>query len=234
MKPIKVILFALICTLPVKSNGQVLLGLIFGDDLNTESLAFGVHLDQSWNNYSQLDDGDPLRSFNFGLFFSKKLGEHWKGNASFLPVYRRGVSELPPYSLNNQELDISFAEGRVARQVNYLSLPVTIQYVMNFGGFLEVGPQISYRTRARDLFLTTFEGNTLIYENRIDDEVARWDFGWIGGIGIYLGKEKLTALGVRYHGGFTDALKNQPGNQVNQQWAIFANIPIGRGKMKIE
>ncbi|WP_224489228.1 outer membrane beta-barrel protein [Robertkochia flava] len=213
-------------------HGQVLMSLIFGDDLNSDKMAFGIHLDQSWNDYSHIDEGKPLRSFNLGLFFTRKFGGHWRGNLAMLAKYKRGTSELAPYSLNDAALDISFAEAQVAREINYLSIPITMQYVLNFGGFMELGPQVSFRTRARDIFKTNYEENTLVYINRIDDEVARWDFGWLAGIGYYLGKEKLTAIGFRYHGGFSDVLKNETGNQTNMQWAIFAQIPIGRGKMK--
>jgi len=36
-----------------------------------------------------------------------------------------------------------------------------------------------------------------------------------------------VAVGVRYYGGFSDVVKNEPAKQLNQQWEIYTNIPIG-------
>ncbi|WP_224483313.1 porin family protein [Robertkochia aurantiaca] len=230
-KQLSVILFLLVI-FPVQS--QILMSLIFGDDLNSEKMAFGIHLDQAWNQYSGLEEGKPLRTFNMGLFFTRKFDDHWKGNLMMLAKYKKGISELSAYGLGDDNLDASFSEAQVSREINYLSIPVTIQYMADFGGFLEAGPQLSFRTRARDIFTVSDGKDQLVYINRIDEEVTRWDFGFVVGTGIYLGPEKLTAVGFRYHGGFTDILKNESGNQVNMQWSIFVQIPIGRGKMKPE
>ena len=232
MKTLFISLLFLTWILPMQ--GQVLMSLIFGDDLNSDKMAFGIHMDQAWNDFTHIEEGKPLRSFNMGLFFTRKFGEHWKGNLAMLAKYKRGTSELSPYLLDDPNLDALLNNTEVAREINYLSIPFTMQYVLNFGGFLELGPQVSFRTRARDIFKVLGKENSLIYINRIDDQVARWDFGWLAGIGYYLGKEKLIAVGFRYHGGFTDVLKDENGNQTHMQWSIFTQIPIGRGKMKAD
>ncbi|MEP0713129.1 MAG: PorT family protein, partial [Algoriphagus sp.] len=61
-----------------------------------------------------------------------------------------------------------------------------------------------------------------------------FDVGFVSGIGLYIDKDRLNSVGVRYHGGFSDVMKDQAGKQNHSQIAVYANLPIGRGKMDKE
>ena len=213
--------------LAVPAKSQVLMSVIFGDKLNSKELSFGLHANYSWNTLSATDNQKALTSFNFGLFFTYHFNQHWHANLEMLAKYKRGADGLSAYDLQNDSLNNLFKDGNVKRQIGYLSLPMTIQYMFDPGIYLELGPQFSLRTKAKDIFSTVRDEGELQLERDIEDNINRWDIGWLGGIGYKLGKAKLIAVGLRYYGGFSDVVKNEQGKQFNQQWGIYTNIPIG-------
>ncbi|TRZ41811.1 outer membrane beta-barrel protein [Robertkochia solimangrovi] len=226
MKTRILILLALFNFITMRS--QILMSLIFGDKLNSKELSFGIHLDQSWNTMSNTESSSSLTSFNLGLFFNYMIDEHWRGNLEMLAKYQRGASDLPVYPTGDSLLDTQFMYGNIDREINYLSLPISIQYVTKPGIYAEIGPQISLRFKAKDIFNADINDEELRYIRDIKDETTNFDLGWLAGIGYYIGKAKTTSIGFRYYGGFTDVMKNIENKQHHNQWAIYANIPIGR------
>lgn len=217
--------------LSTKARSQVLMGLIFGDDLNSEKLIFGIHLNHSWNGLSSLPESANLPTFNLGLNFNYKLSNHFRGQIEMLAKYKRGAGNLPVYSLNDSHLDALYKNGKISREIKYLSIPVSIQYVTHWGVYAEIGPQFSMRIKATDVFQADTENGDLELKKNIKDMVNLWDLGWQVGIGYYIAPLKTTAVGVRYYGGFSDVLKHDEARQSHQQWAVYANIPLGRKGM---
>ncbi len=225
MKGLLALLLLIILAAPAKS--QVLMSILFGDKLNSKELSFGLHANYSWNTLAATNNEKALTSFNFGLFFTYHFNEHWHANLEMLAKYKRGAGGLPVYDLQNDSLNNLFKTGSVERQISYVSLPMTIQYMFDPGIYIELGPQFSLRTKAKDIFSTDRSEGELKLERDVEDNINRWDFGWLGGVGYKLGKARLVAVGIRYFGGFSDVVKNEPGKQLNQQWGFYTNIPIG-------
>jgi len=217
---------------PKNANSQVLMSLIFGDDLNSEKNLFGLHMNESTHHLSNYQPGKDLRSFSIGLFFSHRVNEKWMWNLEMLAKYKRGMKGLPFYDLGDEELNNLFQGSTATKSIKYLSVPFTIRYYTNEKFFLELGPQISMRMKAWDIFEVNEGSNKLEYKHDIRDEINRFDIGYVAGIGVMVGKEHINAVGIRHHQGFTDVIKDTSGNQHHSQWAIYANLPVGRGKMK--
>ena len=213
------------------SQGQVIMSLIFGDKLNNEDNLFGIHLDYSWNNMSLSGAQDPLKSFNLGLFYTHKFDENWHLNLDLMAKYQRGAAGIAAYDLGDANLNNFYADSDVSRKINYFSIPATMRYAFQGTYFVELGPQISFRLKATDVFEADLSQGDLELDEDIRDQVQRFDFGFVSGIGMYIGKDKINALGLRYQGGLSDAMKNLAGKQNHSQLAIYANLPIGRGKM---
>ncbi|TDQ19688.1 outer membrane protein with beta-barrel domain [Algoriphagus boseongensis] len=227
-----ILVFGLGMTFPLVGNSQVLMSLIFGDKLNSEDNLFGIHLNESLNTISNFEPSQSTSSFNLGLFFSKRMNDKWMLNLEMLAKYRRGANEIPAYSLGDENLDQLFQNTSVTREINYLSLPLSARYFLGERFFLEAGPQISLRTGAKDIFESSEDKDILSYKKDIRDQVNRWDFGYLTGIGFMIGKDQVNTLGIRHHESWSDVLIEEPGKQTNSQWALFVNLPIGRGKMK--
>ena len=231
---IKKITFSIVLFFTIQvASSQLIMSLIFGDKLNSDKLFFGIHMDESWNNMTSVEGDKALNSFNLGLFFNYKFNDRWRGNLEMLAKYKRGENKIPFYSIDNGgETDNLFNESKVRREISYLSIPMCIQYVTDYGLYFEFGPQVSYKIKAKDIFVTDTDEGELQFTKKIKKEVTNFDVGCLTGVGYYIGKSKVICLGVRYQMGFIDVMKNIEGNQLNRQWAIYSNIPIGRGKIK--
>ncbi|WPR75239.1 outer membrane beta-barrel protein [Algoriphagus sp. NG3] len=208
------------------------MSLIFGDKLNNEDNLFGLHLDYSFNNMSLSEAQDRMNTFNFGLFYTHKFDENWHLNVNFMAKYQRGAAGISPYDLGDANLNSLYTDAEVTRKINYFSIPATMRYVIKQTYFLELGPQLSARTKAKDVFEAELSQGDLTLDVDIRDQVQRMDFGFVTGLGLYIGKDKINSLGLRYQGGLSDAMKDLAGKQNHSQIAIYANLPIGRGKMK--
>lgn len=226
------LVFGLAAFTSQKAQSQVLMSLIFGDDLNSEKNLFGLHMNESTHHLSNYGPGKDLRSFSMGLFFSHRINEKWMWNLEMLAKYKRGMKGLPFYDLGDEELNALFQESTAAKTIKYLSVPFTMRYYRTEKLFLEFGPQISMRMKAWDKFETKDGANKLEYKHDIRDQINKFDIGYVVGIGVMVGKDHINALGIRHHQGFSDVIKDSPGNQHHSQWALYANLPIGRGKMK--
>lgn len=211
-------------------QAQVIMSLIFGDKLNNENNLFGLHMDVSSNQFSNFEPSKSLSTFNLGLFFTHKWENSWEINVDMLAKYRRGVKGLTPYPLQDASLTTQFADADVERRINYLSVPISFRYKVKNGIFGEFGPQVSYRLKANDIFETSPADGDLELRVDVRDQIQKMDFGLIFGVGTYLGKDQVNAFGIRYHAGLTDIMQEVDGSQKYGQWALYANLPIGRGK----
>lgn len=226
----KAILIILLFGLQTSLRAQVIMSLIFGDKLNNENNLFGIHLDYSLNNMSMSGAQDPLKSFNLGLFYSHKFDENWHMNIDLMAKYRRGAGGIAAYDLEDSSLNSFYTDSELTRKINYFSIPASMRYAFQGTYFVELGPQVSFRLKAQDIFTSDLTQGDLTLEKDIREQVKRFDFGFVSGIGMYIGKDKVNAFGLRYHGGFSDVMKNYEGKQNHSQIAIYANLPIGRGK----
>ncbi|WP_296704855.1 porin family protein [Algoriphagus sp.] len=207
------------------------MSLIFGDKLNNENNLFGLHIDYSSNNISNFEPSNALNSFNLGLSFTHRWENRIEMNLGMLAKYGRGAKGLTAYELEDNSLNSIFSGTEVERKIKYLSLPVTIRYRSQKWLFVEAGPQISYRLKsAYDYFEADTPDGKLELEVDVRDQIKKMDFSAIFGAGTYFGKDKVNAIGIRYHAGLTDILKDIEGKQHYSQWALYANLPIGRGK----
>jgi long-subunit fatty acid transport protein len=213
-----------------RADGQIILSLLFGDKLNSESLSFGIHLDYSWNQFTGIEKEKPLKNLNLGLFFTYHINERWHANLEMLAKYKRGADKLPPYDLGNDTLNGLFVDGSFSREIHYLSLPITIQYLLPAGIYAEIGPQFSFRTKAKDVFSADLPEGKLELEKDIRADINRWDMGWLAGVGYRIQRSNGISIGLRYQAGFSDVAKTWNGKQQHRQWGIYANIPIGGTK----
>lgn len=212
------------------SQAQVLMSLIFGDKLNNENNMFGLQAEYSSNHITSFDPSKSLGTFNLGLFFTHRWENNLELNVGLLGKYRRGATGITPYAIEDSDLTAKFAEGEVKKRINFFSLPATMRFKTEKGIFAELGSQISYRLKAVDIFEVDVPEGDLRLDVDIRDQVKKIDLSLIAGVGMYVGKDQVNAVGLRYHGGITDVLTSEPGKQTYAQWVLYTNIPIGRAK----
>ncbi len=223
-------LFFLLFAPFTQTKGQVVLSLIFGDKLNTDELSFGLHFDYSWNTLSGIHPSSSLAKFDLGTFLTYKLNEKWRANVEMMAKYSRGAAGMKPYSVGNATIDAAYASGEFTRNIGYLALPVTIQYLLSKEFYFEAGPSMAIRLNAKDKFAVSLPQGESALERDSKANISTFDVGMLGGMGLLIGKAKVMSVGVRYGWGFSDVVKDMAGQQSNNSFYIYTHMPIGRAK----
>jgi hypothetical protein len=218
------------------ANSQVVISLLFGDKLNSEKVKFGL---DGGLNYSDLitkssDSTEDYRGFNLGFYFDIQLkkNSNWYLHTGLLLKSPMGADGLPTYSLNNPELDSTYKNGSIHRQLKYVNVPLLMRYKFNNHLFVEAGPMVGVMTKATDVFYETVnEDKDLSYKKNIYDDCNHFDVGGMAGVGYHLMKGNGMNLGMRYYAGFTNILKDGSLEaQKNNSLYLYVSIPIGAGE----
>lgn len=229
MKIKAAIFITLILACSTIARSQVIISLLFGEKLNSEKLSFGLLVGNSWSRLSDYKTSSSLSTLNLGLYLNWKMSERFFLQFDAQAKYTLGARELPVYQLNDAGLDTMFATGHVERKINYLGLVTTAQYrVFNYFN-VEVGPQITLRTKAKDIFYTDRNDGTLKFEKNISDAATRFDIGAMTGISYQI-KGNGIKIGVRYYFGFIDIFPQDAGSNTNRSFLLSGYIPVGRKK----
>jgi len=220
--------------MPIRTNSQVLIALLFGDKLNTPSLKFGLDGGINFANLAGYSGSKFTNSFNLGLYFDIQLKKEtgWYIHTGVLLKSPMGGDNLTPYLLNDAALDTMFAAGKIKRELRYINVPILVRYKFKPQIFIEAGPMLGVLVKATDLFYTTVnEDKDLSYKNNIYKKCSLFDVGVMGGIGYQFMKGTGIDIGVRYYYGFV-SLPNDAsyGTGTNQSIYAFISIPIGAGE----
>ncbi len=237
-------------------QSQILMALIFGDKLNSDKLEFGLTLGNNFSTQTNFADTKwRARGWNVGLFFNWNFDKkgRWYFHPGAIPKSTLGFRYLPTYATGDAKIDavIDSFNFEVERKVNYIHVPLLVRYkILSFereskkgekkkqSFFIQAGPQISLRTKAKDIFFAELdEDNTITFENDLRDEIRRFDVSISAGL-VWKFK-KLIELDVSYNQGFLDIDKEEAigtgqvgGTNRNQFVMVNVNIPVGGGKNK--
>ena len=216
-----------------KAESQVLISLLFGDDLNTGKIEFG--LDGGWTLSDQngLVDSKMLSTYNLGFYFDFKLENSWILHTGVLVKSTMGAKDMPVYSLNNAELDDLYQGGSVDRKMSYFNVPVLMKYTFKNRIFLEAGPQFGLLYKVKDEFNNRIDGNELTYSKDVRKEFHPLDAGLVGGIGYRIKKGYGMNVAIRYYYGLVDVLIDDSGADITNKSLYYnVGIPIGVGKAR--
>ena len=185
------------------SNAQVLISLIFGDELNTGNIEFGLDGGLNWTNIKGIDQAEYLMGWNLGFYFDIKLSEPWMINTGVVVKGNMGAENLPVYQLNNPELDNIFSDGgSVTRKLNYFSVPIMIKYRFENNIYVKAGFQLGLMYNGYDTFIKSVnEEDDLQHEVNIKDQYHPLDAGLAFGLGYRLLGGDGMNIGFNYYYG---------------------------------
>lgn len=228
----KKFLFVVALVLYVQSiHSQVLISLIFGDKLNSPNIEFGLEGGANFSNITNLESAKNRTDFNLGFYFDFLLkNPSWAINTGVIVKSTLGANGLPVYSLNNAELDNAFADGHVDRKIGYFNVPIMLKYKFENNIYVKAGTQLGLLSKAYDEFKSDFEGEDLIYKNKIRDQIHVIDAGLAIGAGYRLMGGNGMNIGINYYYGLVPIMKGDEPNQYHRSLYITAGIPIGKGK----
>jgi hypothetical protein len=226
---------AMICmsfSLPLHS--QVLISLLFGDELNSDKVKFGLDGGLNFSNLNRIEGSKFLENFNLGLYFDIQLKENanWYLHTGALLKSGMGARGIDVYSMDDPGLDSIFMGGSIERQLKYINIPALIRYKSGKHIFFEIGPMLGILTRTTDVFYNSInKDEDLSFKNKVTDRYKWYDAGVEAGIGYQLMKGTGVNFGIRYYQGLVDILKDNSADPMwNQSLYLFVSIPVGAGE----
>jgi len=227
---------ALLCiSISLNLHSQVVISLLFGDELNSDKVKFGLDGGINFSNLTGTGESKFLENFNLGLYFDIQLKENsdWYVHTGALLKSEMGARGIEVYSLvEGPDLDSVFIGGSVERTLKYINIPALVRYKFTNHLFIEIGPMIGFLTKTTDEFFNSVKkDDDLSFKNKVTDKIKWFDAGLQAGIGYHLLKGTGVNFGVRYYQGLMDIIKdNSSDPSWNQSIYLFASIPIGAGE----
>lgn len=224
----------LILALSITSaNGQILIGIIFGDKVNPEVLQMGFAIGDSYTKISNIEGGEYAHNIALGLdlklFPKNKLSLH-TGVFFSSPV---SIKALPIGSTGNTQLDDLLLDADTRLKLSYLSVPLYAKYNLFGNSFsLEGGVNIVLLKKAEKLYSYMQAEDNLSYTQNYTDDFSKLDLQMGIALGYAFNKGEGVRVKLSYMKGLTDIVKNPelktvPGkSSFNHIFQLLAEIPI--------
>jgi hypothetical protein len=211
---------------PAKSQAALLV-LLFGEDVATENFYFSLKLGGNLSNLSGIDGTKNALGLNFGLMASIKLSDRFYLVPEFMPLSPKGAKSIPFHPTGNASLDqLMQPTTSSAMEMNYIDIPIVAKYYVTKDLGLEVGPQISILTSAKNVYRGKIkEDDDLTYENNVKSSLNTVDAGLVVGVTYSLWDArggKGLYVHARYAYGLMDIVKDNPGDAVKNSLFQFA------------
>jgi hypothetical protein len=137
------ILFLSIITTSICKAQAALLVLIFGDKIATEKFHTSIDGGINFSGMPGLDNSKMRYGYYFGLGTFLKLNDKWAFTPEFKPLSQRGARKISPLFVYNGVTD-----PKNDLLLNYIDIPLMVQYKIKPNFFVSAGPQISFLTKA--------------------------------------------------------------------------------------
>jgi hypothetical protein len=215
-----------------QARSQVLISLIFGDKLNSPFLEFGLEGGVNFSTISDLESSGMNAGFNLGFYFDirSKQNPAWMINTGVIVKSPMGARHIPVYSLNDPNLDNTFADGTVNREIRYFNVPILIKYQFKNRIYLKTGPQLGLLATAFDEFKTEVNKDDVVYKKNVRDQIRVIDAGVALGAGYHMNVGNGLNITVQYYYGLVPVMKGDGPDVYNRSLYLTAGLPIGRGK----
>ena len=228
MYRLHVLLLVLMLSFPFSGKAQILLGLLFGDDLNTENVEFGLIVGINYSSLSNQPEFKFLRGFKFGSNFYFKLDERKYIHLELLAYNDHGADNIPVYSLGDENLDRVLEGTEVTRRLRYMGAQILFRYRVYNYFFAELGSSFSILPNAFDEFKKTIGDQEIIVKNDITSYYNRIDLGPVAVLSYKFLKGEGMSLNLGYYYGLTNTEKNS--NIKNNSFRLGVYFPIGKNK----
>ena len=219
----------LLTAVPARADAQVLIGMLFGGKLATETFNIGFEVGMNLATVDGLSGAGTARGPLIGLFASWRFSEHVHLFTGLTPLSDKGAREAAPIPLGDPVLDPLVAGGTMDRNFGYLDIPVLLQFApkRDDGVRVGVGPQFGFLLSANDRYEAISPmGTSVVIERNIMDDVERLDVG-IAFDAEYRFSAIGLAIGIRYFNGRTNVLRSDTGP------SMYNRVLSGSGRISL-
>jgi hypothetical protein len=218
---------------PAKAGAQVLIGVLLGGKLATETFNIGFEIGMNLPDVDGLNGATHTRGLLLGLFASWRFSEHVHLFTGLTPISNKGAQDADPVPLDDPDLDALVAGGRMVRDLDYMDIPVLLQYApkRDDGIRVGVGPQFGILLSAPDRYAARSpQGTDVVVDQDIADDIERLDIG-IAFDAEYRFAPIGLAIGIRWYNGRTNVLRNDAGPPMyNRVLSGSGRISLGARK----
>ncbi len=210
------------------ANAQAaLLALIFGDKVASEKFHLSVDAGANIASLPGISGQQSIAGFYFGLGTFIKLNDQWTLTPEFKPLSPRGARNVPAIKDYGTVLTHAGYEVRL----NYIDVPLLMQYSPTAHWFVSAGPQISFLTNAKQLTTGKLnDGSSVDVAENMNDHFNSIYFS----IPIEAGYRLSTAregkginLKVRYNIGLSEVIaKSDYGSSMGSTFQVFMSFPF--------
>ena len=212
------------------AQGQVLIGLLFGDKLSSERFHLGLNVGANFADLSGIDGTKLKPGLMLGLVAEWKMAGSFYLQPELLPFYNAGAKGMPTTIEGAPPpLDTLVADKSAQRNLSYFEIPVIVKYgALRNRLHLGAGPQVGFLLSATDVFNAVISNEITVRED-IQDELNSFDAGLAFQVEYKMKDGPFAAsVSARYFLGLTDTIKDNPGDAVyNRVFTVFGSIPIG-------
>jgi hypothetical protein len=203
---------------------KILLLIVFNSIVFTnvanENFYFSLKIGGNLTNITNWDQSKFRFAMNFGLLATIKLDEDWYLQPEISFISGKGARNVPKVITGNNEVDIILEDVEYGfLDLDYIDAPILLKYYTSQKWHVGLGPYISYLTSASNFYETTVDVAGEIELRQITtDNIKRWDYGIMAEVAYAPSRTENSDdmnLHLRISYGFSDILKNNPGDPVN-------------------
>lgn len=204
-----------------KVNGQAaILVFLFGEKVASENFYFSLKIGGNLTNITNWEQSSFRFAMNFGLLATIKLEEDWYLQPEISFLSGKGARNVPKIITGNNEVDIMLEDVESGfLDLAYIDMPVLLKYYPSQKWHVGLGPYISYLTQASNFYETTVDvAGDLEVRQITTDNIKRWDYGIMVEAAWAPSRTDNSDdmnLHFRVSYGFSDILKDNPGDPVN-------------------
>jgi hypothetical protein len=200
--------------------------LIFGDKIATEQFHLTIDAGLNITGMPGLDGTKNLVGLYYGMGTFIKLSDKWALTPEFKPLSQRGARNVTPI------LEYpGIADAKYKLRLNYIDVPVLLQYKISPKIYISGGPQIGFMVSAKQIV----EGNT-VEEGRetkatvdVKDSFNKIYYSIPLEFGMTLPKVlgKTIEFKARYCIGLNEVIADESyGSSRYRMWQVMLSLPF--------
>jgi hypothetical protein len=213
---------------PQTARSQILIGLLLGEKVTTESFHLGIDIGVGLTNVSGISGTRVRTGLHFGLLGEWRFAERLYLQPGLLPFFNAGADDMPFKDFGLGQLDSLVSNKSATRKLNYVAVPIIVKY-----GFVQeklllgLGPQINFLTSAADHYSGVINNDISVTED-VKGQLNSIDTGIVFHAEYKRKGRYGSSVTARFFLGMTDLIKDNPGAAVhNRVFSILATVPIG-------
>ena len=203
-------------TMAVSYGQAALIVLILGDKVATEQFHLSIDGAINLSSFTGLEESKLGAGVNFGLGTHIKLGEKWHLKPEFKPLSRKKATSINTITNVPGVEGGEFTIDNSKVTLNYINIPVFLQYNITPQFYVSAGPQISFLTSANQFSIGKLEDgkeSTIKIDSESLFNNIDFSFPVEAGYTLRLATKRTTStmdinIFARYEYGFMEVFKD--------------------------